>query len=303
MKSRSAESVRGRVSFICALFALSILIQGTALAKPISEEEKYNHMLDDKFSLWIGGFFPQVESTIRLDSDAGLPGDNINFENFFGLEGSKTTLWGGFRWRISRRNQLEFEFNNLNRSGSVSASTDDVDIGEETVVAGARIDTQFDLRLARITYGFAVIQKQKHELAVKAGIHVVGTSLEIDAFGDVQDVNTGLTLCNPSPCQASVESDDYTVPLPHFGLSYVYAFTPNWGLRAQGLGFAIDINDISGVMTEVDIDVHYQPWKHVGIGAGFRFWDLTIKDTGDSVLQGKFEYQYFGPAVYVLGSF
>ncbi len=304
MKSRSAEtkSSLGYLPFMCALLALSVLIQGTALAKPIGEEERYNHMLDDRFSLWIGGFFPKVESTIRLDSALG-PGDEINFENFLGLEDSKTTLWGGFRWRISHRNQLEFEFNNLNRSGSVSASTDPIDVGDETIQAGARIDTTFDLALARITYGFSVIRKQKHDLAVKGGLHMVFTRLAIDAFGDIQDVNTGMTLCNPSPCQASVESDDYTLPLPHFGLSYTYAFTPHWGLRAQGLGFAIKINDIKGVMTELDLDLHYQPWKHVGIGGGFRYWNVTIEDTGDSFLQGEFEYKYYGPALYVLGSF
>jgi hypothetical protein len=308
MKSRSAETMSslGYLPFMCALLALSVLIHGTALAKPIGEEEKYNHMLDDRFSLWIGGFFPKVESTIRLDSALG-PGDEISFENFLGLEDSKTTLWGGFRWRISRRNQLEFEFNNLNRSGSVSASTDPIDVGEETIQAGARIDTTFDLSLARITYGFSVIRKQKHDLAVKGGVHMAFTSLEIDAMGAIIDVDDPTNnLCGQlidSECDFKVESDDYTVPLPHFGLSYTYAFTPHWGLRAQGLGFAIKINDIKGVMTELDLDLHYQPWKHVGIGGGFRFWDLNIEDTGDSFLQGEFDYKYYGPALYVLGSF
>jgi hypothetical protein len=289
---------------MCALLALSVLIQGTALAKPISEEERYNHMLDDRFSLWIGGFFPKVESSIRLDSALG-PGDEISFENFLGLEDSKTTLWGGFRWRISQRNQLEFEFNNLNRSGHVEGTTDPIDVGDETIAAMATIDTEFNLSLARLTYGFSVIRKQKHDLAVKAGIHIARTSLKIDAFADIEDVNNpGVTLCSPNPpCQTSVESDDYTLPLPHFGLSYTYAFTPHWGLRAQGLAFAIKINDIKGAMTELDLDLHYQPWKHVGIGGGFRFWNLTIEDTGDSFLQGEFEYKYYGPALYVLGSF
>ena len=245
-----------------------------------------------------------IEPNQRSSPPLTGPGDEISFENFLGLEDSKTTLWGGFRWRISRRNQLEFEFNNLNRSGSVTGITDPINIGEETIQIGARIDTTFDLALARITYGFSVIRKQKHDLAVKAGIHMAFTSLKIDVFGDVLDVNTGMTLCNPSPCQAEpIESDDYTIPLPHFGLSYVYAFTPKWGLRAQGIGFALKINDIKGVMSEIDLDLHYQPWKHVGIGGGLRYWDLTVKDTGDSFLRGEFEYRYWGPAIYVLGSF
>jgi hypothetical protein len=298
----------GRASILCSfagvLFALSVFAQGTALAESKGEDEKYNHMLDDRFQLWIGGFFPKVESEIRLDSASG-PGDTVSFENFLGLEDSKTTLWGGFRWRISRRNKLEFEFNNLNRSGSVAASTDPIDVGGETIQALAQIDTQFDLTLARLTYGFSVIRKQKHDFAVKAGFHIASTSLRIDAFGDVQDVNNpGNSLCSPNPpCQTSVESDDYTLPLPHFGLSYTYAFTPKWGLRAQALAFALKVNDIKGAMTELDLDLHYQPWKHVGLGGGLRYWDLSIEDTGDSFLQGEFEYKYWGPALYVLGSF
>lgn len=291
-----------RLIIAALMVALGFSTEGTA--KDNFTGYDYSPMLDDKFSLWIGGFFPDVESSIRLDSDSGNIGDEIDFENFLGLEDSKTTLWGGFRWRMSRRNSLEFEFNNLNRSGSVTATTNPIDVGGETIVAGARIDTQFDLTLARLTYGFAALRKEKHELAVKAGFHIAATSLKMDVFGDVLDVDTGMTICNPSPCQAEpIESDDYTIPLPHLGLSYTYAFTPKWGLRAQGIGFAIKIDDISGVMTEVDLDLHYQPWKHVGIGGGIRYWDLTIKDTGDSFLQGEFQYKYWGPAIYLLGSF
>jgi hypothetical protein len=302
---RSESRNFGRASILCSfasvLFALSVFVQGTALAEPIGEDEKYNHMLDDRFSLWIGGFFPNVESEIRLDNVvAGGPGDTISFENFLGLEDSKTTLWGGFRWRISRRNKLEFEFNNLNRSGHVEASTKDIAIGEQIIRGTAKIDTQFDLTLGRLTYGFSVIRKQKHDFAVKAGFHIAGASLKIDAFGQVENINTGEVISGQA---VPVETDEYTLPLPHLGLSYTYAFTPKWGLRAQAIGFALKINDIKGAMAEIDLDLHYQRWKYVGIGGGFRYWDLSVEDTGDSFLTGEFEYKYWGPALYVLGSF
>jgi hypothetical protein len=290
---------------ILATLMITVSFSSTVASKEGFTGYDYSPMLDDKFSLWIGGFFPRVESTIQLDSSGGLPGDVLDFENLLGLEDSKTTLWGGFRWRISRRNQLEFEFNNLNRSGSVTGITDPIKVGDNLVQVGARIDTEFDLTLARLTYGFAFLRKEKHELAVKAGFHIAATSLKMNISGDIEDVNNpGSTICNPSPCMAEpIETDEFTVPLPHLGLSYTYAFTPKWGLRAQGIGFAIKIDDISGVMTEIDLDLHYQPWKHVGIGGGFRYWDLTIKDTGDSFLTGEFQYKYWGPAIYLLGSF
>jgi hypothetical protein len=312
---RSVTSEMGRKSgcraLAHALLWMTIFVSGSTLAKPVNEEkDAYNPMLDDKFSLWIGGFFPNVKSTIRLDSNSiTLPGDEIDFENFLGLEDSKSVLWGGFRWHANYRNQLEVEINNLNRTGSVSASTGDVNIGDQTIIAGAQIDTQFDLALVRLTYGFSVIRKQKHDLAVKAGVHMAFVGLKIDAFGDIQDVDTGMTVCNPSPCQASIETSDYTLPLPHLGLSYTYAITPKWGLRTQALGFAIKIGDIKGTMAEFDLDVHYQPWEHVGFGGGLRYWDLTVEYSDDgseggySPINGEFQYKYWGPALYILGSF
>ncbi len=285
------------------LLSVLIFIHGTALAGSNDENQVYNQRMDDRYSFWIGGFFPQVKSSIRLDSDLGNPGDNINFENVLGLEDSKATLWGGFRWRISRRNQLEFEFSNLNRNGEVSAISEDLDIGEDTIKLGASINTKFDLTLARITYGFSVIRKQKHDLALKAGFHIAGTRLEIDARGDILDVDTGMTICNPSPCQANVETDNYTVPLPHFGLSYGYAFTPKWALRTQAIGFALKINDIKGAMVELDLDLNYQLSKHIGVGGSLRYWDMNVKDKGDKILRGEFEYSYWGPAIYFITFF
>ena len=265
--------------------------------------EPINPRLSDKWAFWIGGFFPNVDSSVRFDSNGGNIGNRIDFEDTLNLEETKTTLWGGFRWRISKRNQLEMEFDNLNRSGTNGFITTDLDFNDSTVRAGAAIDTEFDLGLARLTYGYSVLQNQKHSLVLKAGVHLAHTRLKISAFGDIVDVDTGVPLCMPSPCQESVESDSYTLPLPHFGLQYAYAFTPTLGLRTQFLGFAIKINDIKGTLIEVDLDLHYQPWKHFGFGGGVRYWNVTVEDKGSSFITGKLEYKYWGPALYLTGSF
>ena len=47
----------------------------------------------------------------------------------------------------------------------------------------------------------------------------------------------------------------------------------------------------------------YQTWKNVGFGLGLRTFLLSVEDKGDSVFNGKFEYNYWGPAAYVIGNF
>ena len=49
-----------------------------------------NRILDDRFTFYLGGFFPQVSSEIRLDAEiAGGIGDTISIEDVLGLEDSK----------------------------------------------------------------------------------------------------------------------------------------------------------------------------------------------------------------------
>ncbi len=265
--------------------------------------ESGHPMMSHTWDFWIGGFFPSVESEVRIDSNLGSPGDNIDMEDTFGLEDSKTVLWGGARWRFKTRHRLEIEIADLNRSGTVAGTTGELDIGDHTIRAGARIDSEFDLTLIRTTYGYSVFRRPKHELSLKAGLHMTNTKIAIDAFGDIEDVNTGQTICDPSPCEANVESSDFTVPLPHFGLAYGYGFTPKWVLRSQALFFALEINDVEGSLIELDLDLQYKPWEHVGFGVGLRYFNVTVEDNGNSFFRGKFEYDYWGPAVYVTGSF
>jgi len=94
-----------------------------------------------------------------------------------------------------------------------------------------------------------------------------------------------------------LESSDVTVPLPHLGLSFVYAFSPKLAIRAQVLGFALEINGIKGSLIEIDTDLVYNPWQRFGLGAGFRFFNANVKSTGSS-LNGESDFRYLGPVVY-----
>ena len=89
------------------LFSTGVLVTASAHAETSAES---NRVLNDRFTFYIGGFFPQVGSNIRLDSDfAGGIGDDISLEDTLGLEEGKSVLWGGFNWRMAHRHLLELE--------------------------------------------------------------------------------------------------------------------------------------------------------------------------------------------------
>ncbi|MBT8444287.1 MAG: hypothetical protein KJO13_06050, partial [Gammaproteobacteria bacterium] len=100
----------------------------------------------------------------------------------------------------------------------------------------------------------------------------------------------------------SEETESVTAPLPHFGGSFVYGITPSIAARLQIIGFAIELDQIDGSIVELDADFIWQPWKNVGFGLGVRYFDTNIESKG-SELNGKFEFDYFGPSIYVMGAF
>lgn len=255
--------------------------------------------LDDRYTFWLGGFFPNVDSRVRLDSSSGAPGDEIDFEDTLGLEDSKAVAFGGFRWRVSPRNLIEFELVQLNRSGLIEGITEDLDIGDHEIRVGGRIETDFDVTIGRLTYGYTVINTDTSEVALKAGLHLtkVHTVLRLSGavFKNGVPVGTPLTVVE--------EGEDVAAPLPHLGLSYGYAFTPKLGFRAQGLAFAIKISGYEGSLLDVGLDLQYRPWRRFGVGAGMRYFNITIDDNRHFDSRGRFMFEYFGPVIYGVYSF
>jgi hypothetical protein len=286
-----------RILIGCLVVGMTGIFSGTALA----ETERLHPIMDARFGLWLGGFFPNIDTKISIDGEVIENPPILSMEEIFGLEDSKSVFWGGASWRISNRNTIEFEFNNLNRSAITELVTDEpIEIGDSIADAGVKVDSTFDLTLARLTYGYSVMRSDKMEVKLKAGLHIadIAATLKLGA---------GVRVCQPGevPPDCSVytgstdrlESSDVTLPLPHFGASFAYAITPKVAIRTQAIGFALKINDIKGSIFEIDADVVYHPWRRVGLGAGVRYFNANIESTG-SHLKGEFDFEYFGPVIY-----
>lgn len=69
-------------------------------------------------------------------------------------------------------------------------------------------------------------------------------------------------------------------------------------MRLTAIGFAIEIDSLEGSILELDADVAWKPWKQLGIGAGWRYFNTNVK-AGNSTLNGEFDFEYSGPTVFI----
>ena len=280
-----------------------ILLGLLALTSSASADGEYAN-IDNSFRVYLGGFLPEIDSKLSINSDQ-LP-DHIplvDVEDLLGVTDSKGALFGGIVWRINSRHALELEYFALERDGIRNDTySPPLQFGDYYIEAG-EVSTNYDTALTRLTYGFSVVHSERTDFKLKAGLHVVKLGAGVGVSGFVCGPSTVPSVPPGCPVAGSGRAaENVTVPLPHFGAQYVFGMTPTLALRVQAIGFAIELDSIDGSIIEFDADVAWQPWQNFGIGAGFRYFNTDVKAKG-SKLNGEFDFEYLGPAVYIQATF
>jgi opacity protein-like surface antigen len=281
-----------------------ILLAAASLVFPMSAvaADSYDQ-INDKFKVYVGGFWPDVDSKINIFGEVTPPGPPISIEDQLGVDNQKGVAWGGAQWRISQRNSLEFEAFSLARDGGESGTfSPPLQVGDTYIESGA-IATSFDTTVSRLTYGFSLKRTDRMDLRVKAGLHIARFDVGLQLSGNVCDLTTVPTMPPGCPLASTgAEQEEVTAPLPHFGVSYDYAISQTVALDLQAIGFAIELDSIDGSLIEVDADLTWQPTRHFGGGIGFRYFNANVKSTG-SDLSGEFDFEYVGPVVFIQATF
>ncbi len=263
-----------------------------------SEESDYaGSVLDDEFFLVIGGFFPRIDSNVRVDSNSGVRGTGLDMEDELGLDSSVASPYLYFRWRYHPLHRVEIEYYELLRDGA-SIMQRDFREGNISGSAGVGVRTRFDVRIGRITWGYDFFKDKKKEFGILAGMHVTSVKIQSQFFGD-------LTIDGVGSVSGAVatEEEGITYPLPHIGGFFAYSFTPKLSTQLDLLLFRLEVAGIKGTLTEANATVHYQFAKNFGIGTGLKYYLFRLEDTGFSDRNSQFNYEFFGPVLYGSVSF
>jgi len=259
--------------------------------------------VNDPWRVYVGVFDATANSEIGINGDFVPPGPPLDIEDLLGVDDNKLVGWGGVGWRISPRHSLEFEYFTLKRSASISDTfTPPIQIGDFFIEAG-EVSTNYDTTIGRLTYGYSILRREHSDLQLKAGLHLTSLKANFNLAGAICDPLT--VPSTPPGCPVdgtATESEDVSAPLPHFGVSYAYAFNPNWALHVAAMGFAIELDNIDGSLIELDADIAWQPWRNIGFGMGLRYFQADVESQG-SELNGSFKFDYFGPTLYIQATF
>ena len=272
----------------------------TSLSAQAQDQDDW---FNDPWRAYAGAFFATVNSEIGINGDLLPPGPPIDVEDVLGVDDGKTVAWVGIGWHFAPRHAVELEYFTLERSASTSATfAPPLQVGDLFIEDG-QVSTSYDTSIARLTYAFSLLRSDRSDLQLKAGLHIATLEVGLALAGSICDPTT--TPSVPPGCPVAntgSEGEDVSAPLPHFGISYSYKISRNVALNLTALGFGVELDEIDGSIVEIDADIAWQPWRNFGFGIGARYFKVDVDSKG-SELNGAFDFEYYGPTVYIQATF
>ena len=254
-------------------------IAGYALAQDVP----HHPALQDRFFFGIGVFYPRTTTEAQLDSNRLGVGASVSFEQSLDMERSKAVPSFFGRWRFGERWRLDAEYFELNRSSERRLDRD-LQWGDQVFAVNTSVATQFDFSDLRVSVGYSFFKRPDKELGVGLGLHMA--TYDVSLTGQA----------------GNSEGEDVLAPLPVLSLFGQFALTDTWAMGLRLDRFAPSYDKFDGSLTSLGIDVLYQPFKHVGFGAGYRALAIRAEIEGERRILNMRQF-FQGPMLFMNVSF
>jgi hypothetical protein len=258
---------------------------------------------NDKFNIRLSGFRATTSTEIQVDSEQGVIGEELSFEDDLNLAERETLPLFDITYRFNPQHMVDFSFVDLSRSGSTSFGREGVTTDDILWSTGSRIESQFDSEVYRLAYGYSFFNDGKKEWGLLVGLHITRFNTEISGTGSLVAVDpvTGDEIEVEGEGERAYDSG-FTVPLPVIGLHGAYAFTPELYLRGWGQIFALEYDDYDGRLLNLAGMLEYALNERFGVGLGYTYYRYDLDADGDR-LNGSFDYDFRGPTAFFSASF
>ena len=240
-------------------------------------------VLSDRWFISAGVLWGQSDVTANLNTGRIGAGALVDFEDDFGLDEHNFVGTLMFRTHFSPRWQLELEYFKLDRANERHI-TRTIDWGDLNIPVEAFARGSFDVEDARVSIGYAFFKTQDKEVGIGLGAHI--TRMEASISSERLGSNRAAQ----------------TAPLPFVTMYARMALTDRWLLNIRVDRLSLDTGDIDGDVFSSGAEFIYQPWRHFGIGIGYRDINFKVSSTSDD-WRGKAQVQQNGPMLFVSSTF
>lgn len=265
------------------LFSLLCLTAFTNTASAVDADA--NPIFANRFVLGGGVFQAKTDAIIGAETFNGDLNAELNFDDL-GLDDSVTSPMAYALLRLGNRWRIEFDYTNVENSGS--GEVDAIDLGSIVLPVKATAESEVNTRFFTTRLGFSVVRNETAELGISAGVSA--TRIEAGLSGSAEGIGSG---------QGYVSAE---VPLPSVGIFGTLAITKNLSIGGRAGLFSIDVGDDEGNLQDLFASIDYFFSKNIGIGVGYKYINIDVKLKEDDYRQ-IYRITQSGPVAYLTFGF
>lgn len=273
------------------LLALGVAAAGEAppAERPLLQPPKFSIPSPITDRMAVRGMFyrPAIGTTVRYDNaDAGTAGTVVSAEDTLGLADTRSQGWADLMFRLTPRHRIQAKYYQQTRHGT-ALLTQNVRFGDETFTpADGRIRSGIDLRQLDLTYTYSLLRREKIELGVGLGLHLLQFEGSIAA-----------------PLRFETETLDAAGPFPTLAASATWRITRRFSLN-------VDANYLTGSTDEVEAhyeafnaDVQFRMKRNLTAGLGYSRTRYKTVSIDPDFFPGFFVLSHKGPQFFLRASF
>lgn len=233
-----------------------------------------------KLEMRITAFADSADAKVIRNAADGVPGDEIDLDDFLGISDSETIIQIETIYRFNDFHRLELGYHELTRTGLTTIDRD-VRFGNTTFVTDTELYSSFRSELLRFSYGYSLMNDDQKELGVMAGVHINNSITDILATATGQR-----------------ERSDVSTPLPVVGLFGSVELGEKSSLGAKINMFAMEYDRLEGFMLYMNLEWIRRFGDSFSAGIAYNFYHTDL-ESKDSDARGTIRTRHQGPAVFL----
>lgn len=271
---------------LCACLWLAAAVQAAENSNPNLPDwapKPKPHIIEDRFRAEVSMLGAAFDTQIRLDRSLTVPGTLIRAEDDLALDDQQYLLLGELTLLPGDRHLVRLSGLSTRRSAQTVLERRIV-FDDQTYFVNERIDSELNLTLFGLTYGYRFIANDRAELTASFGIQVA----EVEANAVVRS-------------RVVRDAESGVAPLPLIGLEGRYDFTDHWSVEARVQYLTANIDDIDGSIMDSRIAIAWRANPHLVFGLGYRSFALEIDSQNEST-PGLVDMSISGPTLFIRAS-
>lgn len=273
-----------RLSNIRGLTALTLLAAGAAAAQtPSYSPEPKPNVIEDRFRVEVNLLGASIDTKLRVDQSLTLPGTVVDAEDDLGLDDSDLMPQAEITLLPGKHHLLRLSGFTTRRSAS-KILEEEIFWDDEVYEPGERVDSQMDLTMFGLTYGYRFFVRDSFEIAATFGIQIA--SVDVNAVVRSRVIR---------------EAENGVAPLPMIGVEGRYDFTPHWSAELRAQYLTADVEEVDGSILDARLAVTWRMNPYLVFGLGYRTFSIDI-DSRDENDPGLVKLDMDGPLLFARAS-